>query len=312
MSTGRKILTICSQLKEIESRVKVVCPQLEVVHVDPPLLPIVLQQTDYLIADFNHLAPILFENPDRLKWVQGTWAGADYLVKLVAAADKLPVIKVSRLTHPTFSQLMAEYCVSAVINIERGFKQCHELQRQKIWAGDRLNNYRSLNELTIGILGVGEIGSSCAKLLHGFGCQIIGLVNSPRLPDHYVSKYYCLSEVKELLRSADYIINVLPSTPQTNNILSNDVLSACQGSGFINIGRGNVCTDQDIISALNNGWLKEAYLDVFSVEPLPLDSGFWTHPRVTVTPHVAGSSRTLEIVGCFMYNLLYSYSSCRW
>ncbi|XP_023344414.1 uncharacterized protein LOC111713708 isoform X4 [Eurytemora carolleeae] len=276
MSTGRKILTICSQLKEIESRVKVVCPQLEVVHVDPPLLPIVLQQTDYLIADFNHLAPILFENPDRLKWVQGTWAGADYLVKLVAAADKLPVIKVSRLTHPTFSQLMAEYCVSAVINIERGFKQCHELQRQKIWAGDRLNNYRSLNELTIGILGVGEIGSSCAKLLHGFGCQIIGLVNSPRLPDHYVSKYYCLSEVKELLRSADYIINVLPSTPQTNNILSN---------------------------ALNNGWLKEAYLDVFSVEPLPLDSGFWTHPRVTVTPHVAGSSRALEIVDCFLTNL---------
>ena len=82
-----------------------------------------------------------------------------------------------------------------------------------------MSDYRSLADLTIGILGVGEIGTVCAKALKGFGSNIVGLVNRPRPGDPIVSKYFVMTEVTELLSSVDYIINILPSTPTTNNIL---------------------------------------------------------------------------------------------
>ena len=166
-----------------------------------------------------------------------------------------------------------------------------------------MSDYRSLAELNIGILGVGEIGTVCAKLLKGLGCNIVGLVNRPRPSDQIVSKFYVMNDIRALLSSVDYVINILPSTPTTNNILSLDALKHCNNVGFINIGRGNVCSNENILHALDQGWLRDAFLDVFPEEPLEESSGLWQHPRVTVTPHVAAMSRGREISQCFLSNL---------
>jgi len=306
MSKNR--ITICSRFRETKQKllqVERIANEFEILEVEPPLTAQIVNETDYLIADFPHAVPILFEKPGRLKYIQGTWAGINTITTNLDLSLKKPTIPMTRLSNPTFSQFMAEVAISAVIGIERNHKLMRTSQDNKEWNRERLKSlgYRPLNELRIGILGLGEIGQKCAQLFKGLGCTVIGLVNRPRNGDHTVDRYYARGELPEMLSSCDYIINILPSTKETDNILSNDAFSVCKNAGFINIGRGNVCSEQDIIRGLDAGWLSEAFLDVFPVEPLPPQSPLWTHPKVTVSPHVAGIPRANEIADCFIANL---------
>ena len=155
---------------------------------------------------------------------------------------------------------MAEYALAAVINLERRFKLALQLQNQKTWSSrfliisttkiemlipdyfsPELKGYRCLSELTVGILGIGQIGLSSAKLLKGFiflkqtsattsnlclfaglGCKVLGLVSKERTPTEtdVVTQYFTKPQLPQLLSSVDYLINILPSTPDTDNILS--------------------------------------------------------------------------------------------
>lgn len=155
---------------------------------------------------------------------------------------------------------MAEYALAAVINLERRFKLALQLQNQKTWSSrfliisttkiemlipdyfsPELKGYRCLSELTVGILGIGQIGLSSAKLLRGFiflkqtsattsnlclfaglGCKVLGLVSKERTPTEtdVVTQYFTKPQLPQLLSSVDYLINILPSTPDTDNILS--------------------------------------------------------------------------------------------
>jgi len=306
--SGKKVIKICSNFKDIKSRllsVPRIAEQYELIEIDPPLPAGLVDDTDYLIADFPNTVPILFAEPGRLKFIQGTWAGIDGFTSKLDLSVRKPKLAVARLSHPTFGQMMAEYALASVISIERGFKSASRCQDSKVWdkTSPSMTSYRPMNELTVGILGLGEIGRKTATLFKGLGSKVVGLVNSPRSGDQTVDRYYVGGELPEMLSSCHYIINILPSTKHTDNILSNDTFSACKNAGFVNIGRGNVCSEQDIIRALDAGWLSEAFLDVFAVEPLPPKSPLWTHPKVTVTPHVAGNSRSPEIVDCFLDNL---------
>ena len=159
---------------------------------------------------------------------------------------------------------MAEYALAAVINLERRFKLALQLQNQKTWSSrfliisttkiemlipdyfsPELKGYRCLSELTVGILGIGQIGLSSAKLLRGFiflkqtsattsnlclfaglGCKVLGLVSKERTPTEtdVVTQYFTKPQLPQLLSSVDYLINILPSTPDTDNILSRDFI----------------------------------------------------------------------------------------
>jgi len=302
--SGRKVITVSTRLKDVKSAVqKLLGAEYELVYMDEPLHPSLVHETDYLLADFPRLEPILFQEPGRLSWIQGTWAGIDKLKPFLDKSEKKPKFLLSRLSHPDFSQLMTEYCLAAVLNIERNFSKMRESQAKQTWDKDSANSYRSLRELNIGILGLGEIGMECAKTFKGLGSRIVGMVTKPRPADPIVDHYYTKDQMNVMLQQVDYLINILPSTPETNNILNSDVLSNCKNVGFINIGRGNVIANDDIIRALDAGWFREAYLDVFPVEPLPEDSPLWLHPKVTVSPHVAAESRAREVTACLYNNL---------
>ena len=174
--------------------------------------------------------------------------------------------------------------------------------------------YRVMSKLTVGILGLGDIGQNLAKTCKALSMTVWGVGRtdkSDRL--EFVDHYTTLSGLPEVLQSCDYVCNILPSTPATKHVLSGNVLESGKDKHpvFINIGRGDVIDEKSLIHALNEGWISGAILDVFEVEPLPKESALWKMPQVVITPHVAGvfsteevSPLTLDIV----HSILVTYS----
>jgi len=304
-----RIVTICSSIPRLASTVQNICnPQkMTVVTVDPASInKDICDQTDFLIAEHKYLEPLLFlQNHGRLKFVQNTWAGVDSLIKVVKEKKLEPNLKLARLSHPKFSQLMAEYSLAAVINMERNFYKMAMNQLDKSWNTSGLTEYRCLADLKVGVLGVGQIGKTVAKTFAALGCDVFGYVNTPRTSssESFITKFYVGDDLQLMMSHVDYIINVLPSTESTNNLLNRKTLQHCKNIGFVNIGRGNVISEEDILFALNEGMFKKVVLDVFKEEPLPQSSPLWSHPDVTVTPHVAGESQPQDIAECFLRNL---------
>ena len=113
----------------------------------------------------------------------------------------------------------------------------------------------------------------------------------------FVDEGFSIEELPKFLQQCDYICNVLPSTPSTKGLLSGDILKNCKErkTVFINIGRGDVISCDSILNASNNQWTGGAILDVFEEEPLPSDSALWTHPQVTITPHIARLTRRDQV-----------------
>lgn len=160
--------------------------------------------------------------------------------------------------------------------------------------------YRVLSELSIAILGFGDIGKVVGKRCKDFGMKVYGMMS--RMPGEKpdcVDECFTSVDLNIFLEKADYVCNILPITSETNDMLSGGVLKHCANkqSVLINIGRGNVVADGEIVHALNNGWLRGAVLDVFRSEPLPSDSMLWKLPNVIITPHVSGITRDNDVSG---------------
>ena len=143
----------------------------------------------------------------------------------------------------------------------------------------------------ITVLGLGELGTACAHALGNLGFDVAGWSRSPK----EVGGITCLSGPSGLtaaLARADYCVLLLPYTPATQNILNADTLSQMpSGARILNPGRGQLIDDDALIAALGSGHISHATLDTFRVEPLPVDHAYWTHPGVTVTPHIASETR---------------------
>ena len=151
--------------------------------------------------------------------------------------------------------------------------------------------YRELCELTIGIIGFGEIGQEIAKYCKSMRMTVNSIHRSvPVMEFSFVDECFSVQDLPKCLKRCDYLCSVLPSTACTKGLLSGDVLENCKEKKtvLINIGRGNVISNSTILKALDNQWIGGAILDVCEEEPLSKDSALWTHPQVTITPHVSG------------------------
>lgn len=218
-----------------------------------------------------------------------------------------------------FGPDMAEYCLLHILANERKYSQQRELQGRREWVGARAqvpglggstSDYRRLSTLTLGVLGLGDIGSDIAGAAsHALKMDVIGCRRdaAPRDIDAKsgVTRVYPLGELQAFLSQCDYIVCVLPSTPATKGLLSSSVLSACERRRpvMINVGRGDLISEESILESLDRGWLRHYVGDVFETEPLPATSPLWTHSMVTVTPHNSAISSTGDVVTAFADNL---------
>ncbi|XP_070546764.1 glyoxylate/hydroxypyruvate reductase A-like [Ptychodera flava] len=268
----------------------------------------VLQEAEILLTDPLTVATLLYELP-KLKWMQCTWAGVDDIFNHLDRSRPFPTYKLTRFGG-VFGMHMKEYVLGYIIAHQRNFRQLWEYQNKAKWFNISQTDvpfYTLLSKLSIGILGVGEIGREIAIACKALGMTVWGLVRQdiPVEKRHEcVDHYRKMDQLQELLENCDYICSVLPSTKETVGLLSGDVLRPCQAkkSVFINVGRGDVISEESILNALSQGWLSAAILDVFEKEPLSEDSPLWKHPQVTITPHVAALSFGNETVDMFVEN----------
>lgn len=143
---------------------------------------------------------------------------------------------------------------------------------------------------TMAILGLGAIGEEVAVRARAWGLDVIGTKQRPDLYSGVAERVGGPDDTIDICAAADIVVSVLPDTASTRGLINADVFDAIGAGWLVNVGRGTVLDEEDLIDALDRGELRGAGLDVFSEEPLPDDSPLWDHPRVVLTPHVAGFS----------------------
>lgn len=204
-----------------------------------------------------------------LRFVQSAWAGVDGLM----ADPALPRdIALARLIDPTLAAQMAEAVAAHVLALHRQAPAYAAQQARGLW---RKLPQPPTTERPVGLLGYGEMGRACGKVLTALGFPVSQWTRSS-------------GDLGELLAGSEIIVNLLPLTPETREILGAETFARMRpGAAIINVGRGGHLAEADLIPALDSGRLGHAILDVFETEPLPSGHPFWGHPKITITPHAA-------------------------
>jgi len=219
----------------------------------------------------------------RAKAVLSLWAGVESIV-----TDPTLTQPLCRMVDPTLAAGMAEYVVGHVMRHHLG-TDSHVLGQDGVWRGHEAPPLASSR--TVGILGLGELGTACAMALGPLGFNLLGWSRRP----HSIAGVNCLDGregLEHVLAAADIVVTLLPLTAATENLLGAAEFALMRpGSVIINPGRGGLIDDAALLAALDMNRPGHATLDVFRNEPLPPDHPFWRHPRVTVTPHIAAATR---------------------
>ena len=221
----------------------------------------------------------------RLKGLFNIGAGVDALMQL-----RLPTgVPVVRLDDAGMSVQMAEYVCHAVIRYFRELDVYAEEAQQAHWAFRRP---RIRADFTVGVMGLGVLGQRVTQALRGFEFPVVGWSRTPREVEG-ITCHAGAEGLSAFLGASQVLVNLLPLTPDTENILNRDTLAQLRpGAYVINVARGAHLVDADLLALLDSGHLAGATLDVFRTEPLPAEHPFWQHRRITVTPHT--SARTLR------------------
>ena len=223
----------------------------------------------------------LFAAETGLRAVFNLGAGVDALLARGTVPEKLPIV---RLVDAGMAPKIAEYVCFAIARITRGLDRFapppHGLRD---W-----NAARPREEAPrVGVLGLGAMGGAILEAAARFGYPVAGWSRNPH-PIHGVETFAGAAQLDAFLARTQILVNALPLTPQTHNLLDRRAFAQMpQGAHVINIGRGGTIADEDLLAALDEGRLASATLDVFRVEPLPAEHPFWSHPKITVTPHLA-------------------------
>ena len=220
-----------------------------------------------------------------LKALFNIGAGVDALLKLRLPPHALVV----RLDDAGMAVQMAEYVCHAVIRHFREFDAYEADMAAGRW-GYRKPRLRS--DFPIGVMGLGVLGERVAKALAQFDFPINGWSRSPKAIEG-VRAFSGTEQFNDFLAASRVLVNLLPLTPETADVINADTLARLQpGAYIINVARGAHLVEDDLLAAIERGHVAGATLDVFRTEPLPAGHPFWNHPRITITPHT--SARTLR------------------
>jgi glyoxylate/hydroxypyruvate reductase len=236
------------------------------------------------VAIVANPAPAALHNLPNLRFIQSLWAGVEVLLDDATIPKEIPL---ARMVDPAMNTAMAETALWAVLSLHRGYFECAAQQAQRRWQS--VPQPRA-DEVSVAILGVGQMGRATATRLVQNGYRVTGFGLNAAL-EGVDTRQSAITTLMQVLADADIIINLLPLTPATRGILNAQAFAQMRnGASLINLARGAHVVDTDLLTALNSGHLKRAVLDVFHTEPLPTDHPFWTHPQVTVLPHVAAQT----------------------
>ena len=225
--------------------------------------------------------PGLFEGLDSLEVIFSIGAGVDSLLDCPGLPVTVPII---RMVEPELTAGMVEFCLFHVLRFHRLMHRYQHQQTERHWQDLPQVPAR---ETTVGIMGMGVLGSALVKQLHSLDYRVIGYRRQEG-GDGTVEMFHGEAQFEAFMRQTTILVLLLPATAQTRHIINQDTLGLLSPGGYlINAGRGELVDEGDLLSALQSGWLQGAALDVFETEPLPQESPLWSHPNVFLTPHVA-------------------------
>lgn len=216
-----------------------------------------------------------------LQWVHSVWAGVERLLAALPAGDP----KVVRLVDPQLAETMAEAVLAWTLYLHRDMPRYARNQAARQW---QPLDYVRPQDRTVSLLGLGALGTAAANRLRQAGFTVCGWSRTRKaLPG--VACFAGDDELPAMLRRTDILVGLLPLTSQTRGLVDAQVLATLpREAAFINFARGALVDDAALKAALDTGHLAHAVLDVFATEPLPAEAWPWSHPRVTVLPHISG------------------------
>lgn len=238
----------------------------------------------------------VFAQFPNLKVAQSVGAAIDHITNSQTIDDH---ITVTRIIDKQLSSDMWEFLISIVISQIKNIPLYAEQQKSKTW---RQHEYLSIHGTTISILGLGKIGGFVAENFAKMGFKVNGWSNSKKEITN-VKSYTGKEELDIFLSQSNFLINLLPLTNETENIINKNMLKKLpKGSFFINVGRGEHLIEKDLLELLDNSHLSGALLDVFREEPLPNNHPFWQHPKIQITPHIASTTNVENAISQIVNN----------
>lgn len=258
-----------------------------------------LAEAHVIVTYGEDLTEKIIKDAVSLQWVMVISAGIEQLPS-EALLERDILVTNARGVHPV---PMSEYAISMLLQVRRSEPKQLENAQEKNW--DRSLKINEISGSTMVVLGAGAIGQEVARLAKAFRMKTYGVARSARKVEHF-DQVVVFDDLDSVLSQADFVVAVLPSTPETKGLLTEEHFKQMKNEAiFLNMGRGDLTSSEVIIHALENRDIAHAVLDVFEQEPLPTNHPLWTTEGVTITPHISGRSpnyltRAFEI---FTYNL---------
>jgi glyoxylate/hydroxypyruvate reductase A len=216
-----------------------------------------------------------------LKLIISLLAGSERLLADPSLPEDVPIV---RAGDPDGDAMMNETTLLHVLRHHRNLPDYLLAQARSEWLSLPIPR---VSERRVGVMGLGPIGLATARMLADYGFQVAAWARRPRVLDG-IEVFAGQPQLGAFLARSEIVVNLLPLTPETENILGHATFAQLpKGASIINLGRGAHVADADLMAALDSGQLAGATLDVFRTEPLPGDSPLWRHPRITIIPHAS-------------------------
>jgi D-2-hydroxyacid dehydrogenase (NADP+) len=225
----------------------------------------------------------MLQRASRLRWIQSTTAGTDGILKLAALRAEVTVTSTRGMHGPQVSELVFLQMLSLLRDFPRILRN-QATQQWERWPQALLWGK------TIVIVGVGAIAEALALRCKAFGMTVYGISSSPRRPEGF-DAVFARNEIQRGAALADFLVLIVPHTPQTENLIDASVIGAMKPNAYlINVARGGVLDEAALLTALHERRLAGAALDVFREGSLPAHHPLWREKKVIITPHIGGMS----------------------
>lgn len=270
---------IITQRKELE-------PWVKAIHEKRPDLKVRIypdngnhEEVTFALA-WNHPVGV-FRQFKNLKCIASMGAGVDHILK---DPDLPEDAVITRVTDRNLTDDMATFTLALVLSHIRDLPFYKTQEQQQAW---QRKGYKRIPEVTVGVMGMGVLGSQVARVLRQAGFRVVGWATTAKQLEG-IPVYAGAGELEAFLAQADVLICLLPLTDETADILNRNTFSKLPAGAYvINVARGEHLVEADLIQMIDAGHLSGASLDVFREEPLPEGHPFWSHPKISVTPHIA-------------------------
>ncbi|MFN3996580.1 2-hydroxyacid dehydrogenase [Algoriphagus sp.] len=219
-----------------------------------------------------------------LKLISSLGAGVDHILSDSAVPESMPIV---RIVDEKLTWSMTNYVIMGVLNFHRQITRYQADQKHKVW--DMSNPEIPVK---VGVMGVGALGGDVLDKLSYMGFSVFGFGFTEK--DDFPHPYFSKNHLQDFLNEINVLVCLLPLTPDTENILNLSFFRKCKpGTYLINVARGKHLVEEDLIPALESGFLSGALLDVYRTEPLPGDHSFWEEGKIQITPHIASVTNPL-------------------